>query len=104
MVWAMIAGTALVTFLLRFSFLGAVRPHAFPERFRTALRFVAPAVLAAIVVPQVVIRDDVVRLAHDNPRLIAALVAALIAWWTRSVIWTIAGGMVALWIAQWALA
>jgi branched-subunit amino acid transport protein len=104
MVWAMIAGTALVTFLLRFSFLGAVKPHAFPERFRAALRFVAPAVLAAIVVPQVVIRDDVVQLAHDNPRLLAALAAALIAWLTKSVVWTIVGGMAALWIAQWALA
>lgn len=104
MIWAMIVGTALVTFVLRFSFLGTVRAHGLPERFRTALRFVPPAVLAAIVVPQVLIRDDAVHLAHDNPRLAAALVAGAVAWISRSVVWTIVAGMAALWIVQWALA
>jgi branched-subunit amino acid transport protein len=103
MVWAMIAGTALVTFLMRFSFLGTVNPHAMPERFRAALRFVPPAVLAAIVVPQVLIRDQAIHLGLDNPRLLAALVALAIARVSKSVVWTLIGGMVALWVAQWVL-
>lgn len=103
MAWAMIAGTALVTFLMRFSFLGTVNPHAMPERFRAALRFVPPAVLAAIVVPQVLIRDQAIHLGHDNPRLLAALVALVIARVSKSVVWTLIGGMVALWVAQWVL-
>ena len=103
MVWAMIVGTALVTFLLRFSFLGTVNPHAMPERFRAALRFVPPAVLAAIVVPQVLIREEAIQLGPDNPRLLAALVAIAIAWFSKSVVWTLAGGMIVLWTAQWLL-
>ena len=104
MVWAMIVATALVTLALRFSFLGTLKPHAIPERFREALRFVPPAVFAAIVLPPVLIRDDVLHLGVDNPRLIAALAAVLVARLTRSIAWTIAGGMVALWLAQWVLA
>ena len=103
MVWAMIVGAGLVTFLMRFSFLGTVNPHALPEPFRAALRFVPPAVLAAIVVPQVLIRDEAVHVAPDNPRLLAALAALAIAWLSKSVGWTLVGGMLALWAAQWAL-
>jgi branched-subunit amino acid transport protein len=101
MIWAIIIGTAAVTFVLRFSFLGTVRPHAISPRFREALRFVPPAVFAAIVLPQVLIRNEAIHLAPDNPRLLASIAALAVAWFTRSVTWTIVAGMVALWIVQW---
>jgi branched-subunit amino acid transport protein len=101
MVWLMILGTAVVTFALRFTFLGTVKPHSIAPRFQEALRFVPAAVFAAIVVPQVLIREGAIDLAPDNPRLLAALAALVIAWLTRSVTWTLVGGMVALWLAQW---
>jgi branched-subunit amino acid transport protein len=104
MVWAMILGAAAITFLLRFSFLGTLKPDAIPPRVRELLRFVPPAVLAAIVVPALAIRDGAIQLAVSNPRPAAALVALIVAWLTRSVIWTIAAGMAALWVAQWWLA
>jgi len=100
MVWLMILGTSAVTFLLRFSFLGTVRPHTLSPRFLEALRF-APAVFAAIVVPQVLMRNDAIDFAPDNPRLLAAIAALGVAWFTRSVTWTLVTGMVALWIVQW---
>jgi branched-subunit amino acid transport protein len=49
-------------------------------------------------------RDDTLHLGLDNPRLVAALAAVVVARLTRSIAWTIAGGMVALWVAQWVLA
>jgi branched-subunit amino acid transport protein len=101
MVWLMILGTAVVTFLLRFSFLGTMKPHAIPAQFREALRFVPAAVFAAIVLPQVLIRSEAIDFAPDNPRLLAAIAALAIAWLTRSVTWTLVGGMVALWLVQW---
>ena len=45
-----------------------------------------------------------IDLSYDNPRLLAALVALAVAWASRSVVWTIVIGMVALWLAQWWLA
>lgn len=101
MVWLMILGTAVVTFALRFSFLGTVKPHSIAPNIKEALRFVPAAVFAAIVVPQVLIREEAIHLAPDNPRLLAAIAALAIAWFTRSVTWTLVGGMVALWLVQW---
>ena len=101
MVWLMILGTAVVTFALRFSFLGTVKPHSIAPSVKEALRFVPAAVFAAIVVPQVLIRNEAIDLAPDNPRLLAAIAALAIAWLTRSVTWTLVGGMVALWLVQW---
>jgi branched-subunit amino acid transport protein len=101
MVWLIILGTGVVTFALRFSFLGTVKPHAIAPSIKEALRFVPGAVFAAIVAPQVLIRNDAIDLAPDNPRLLAALAALVIAWLTRSVTWTLVGGMVALWLVQW---
>jgi branched-subunit amino acid transport protein len=101
MVWLMILGTAAVTFALRFSFLGTVKPHALAPSVKEALRFVPAAVFAAIVAPQVMIRNDAIDFAPDNPRLLAALAALAIAWLTRSVTWTLVAGMVALWLVQW---
>lgn len=104
MVWAMIAATALVTLALRFSFLGTLKPHALPRRLRAALQYAPPAVFAAIVVPQVLVRDGVLETGLDNPRIAAALVAIVVARLTHSMVWTIVAGMLALWVAQWGLA
>jgi len=101
MVWVMILGTAVVTFALRFSFLGTVKPHSLAPNVKEALRFVPAAVFAAIVMPQVLIREEAIHLAPDNPRLLAAIAALVIAWLTRSVTWTLVGGMVGLWVVQW---
>jgi len=48
----------------------------------------------------VLIRNDAIDFAPDNPRLLAAIAALGVAWITRSVTWTLVAGMVALWIVQ----
>lgn len=103
MLWLIIVSMAVVTFVMRMSFIATVKPHAIPEPLRGVLAYVAPAVLAAIVVPPILVRGDTVDLAPDNPRLVAAVVAFAIAWFTRSVVGSVAGGMATLWLAQWVL-
>jgi|APFre7841882724_1041349.scaffolds.fasta_scaffold00920_6 branched-subunit amino acid transport protein len=103
MLWLIIVSMAVVTFAMRISFIATVKPHAIPEAIRGVLAYVAPAVLAAIVVPPILVRGDAVDLSPDNPRLIAAAVAFAIAWFTKSVVGSIVGGMATLWLAQWIL-
>lgn len=104
MSWLVILAVSAVTFTMRMSFIAVVKPHAIPPAVQRLLRYVAPAVLAAIVVPPILIRADALDLGPDNPRLVAAAVAVVIAWFGRSVVATVAGGMGTLWLMQWLLA
>jgi branched-subunit amino acid transport protein len=100
-IWLTMVLAGVLTFLTRLSFiylLGRWQPPAWLGR---ALRFVPPAVLTAIIFPEVLMRSGSLYLAPDNLRLWAALVAALVAWRTRSVLLTIALGMAALYLFSW---
>ena len=102
-VWLTMLAAGAVTFLLRASFIVFADPHRFPRRFRQALAFVPPAVLAAIVAPGLMLREGALDLSMGNPRWIAGLAAILVAWRTRSVLATIVSGMAALWLLQWSM-
>ena len=101
--WLVIAAVSLVTFLLRASFIVFADPHRFPKAFRHALRFVPPAVLAAIVVPGLLMASGTIDPSWRNARLIAGLVAIAVAVRWRHPLTPIAIGMPALWLLQWAI-
>lgn len=89
------------TYLLRLSFIGIVGDRVMPEWALVPLRFVAPAVLAALIAPAVLLNDGALDLSPaSNPRAIAALVALLLAWKTRSVPLVIAAGLITVWALQ----
>lgn len=90
----------LITFAIRLSFIALLGRYELPPVAARALRFVPPAVLSAIIFPELVLRDGALRLEPHNARLVAGLLAALVAWRTRNVFLTIAAGMAFLWIAQ----
>ena len=101
--WIAIAGVAASTFLLRASFIVFVDPHRFPHWFRRALAYVPPTVLAAIVVPGLVLPAGTLDLTAGNPRWIAGALAIAVGVASRSALATIASGMAALWLLQWAM-
>jgi branched chain amino acid efflux pump len=101
--WIAIVGVALSTFLLRASFVVFADPHRFPHHFRQALTFVPPSVLAAIVVPGLLIHEGVIDLTLDNPRWIAGVIAIVVGARLRNAVGAISSGMMALWLLQWAI-
>lgn len=102
--WVIVAVIGIGTYLLRLSFVGAIGGRTMPVWAERPLKFVAPAVLSALVVPAVMLRDGAVVLTPAaNPRLIAALVAVGIVVRWNSVSWAIVGGMGTLWLLQWLL-
>ena len=100
-IWLTIICAGLLTFLTRLSFIFLLGRWQLPLRLARALRFVPPAVLSAIIFPEVLINGGSLHLAVGNLRLWAALLAALVAWRTRSVLLTIAVGMGALYLLTW---
>lgn len=82
------------TYLIRLSFIGIVGDRTMPDWAMVPIRFVAPAVLAALVAPAVLLHDGGLTVAPAmNPRAIAALIALLLAWKTKNVAVVIAAGM-----------
>lgn len=96
--WIVMAVSGLATYLIRLMPILYVGKRALPSWLERALRFVPPAVLTAIIVPEVLIPGGQVAISLSNARLLAALLAMLVAWKTRNTILTIVVGMLALWI------
>jgi branched-subunit amino acid transport protein len=93
--WVVIAGAGVLTFAIRGSFLlVASRLAALPEAARELLRMIPAAALAALVAPALLRTDD--RLVLLGPKPLAGLVALGVAWWSRSVLVTIAAGLLAI--------
>ena len=88
----------LATFLIRLSFIALLGRMAVPPWVRQVLPYVPTAALTAIIVPELLMRGDVVFLSVSNTRLIAGLLASAVAWRTRNAFLTIGVGMLALWV------
>ena len=99
--FAIVLAIGVGTYLIRLSFIGIVGNRTMPEWAMTPIRFVAPAVLAALAAPAVLLHDGVLDISPaTNPRAIAAAVALLLAWKTRNVAAVIATGLVTVWALQ----
>jgi branched-subunit amino acid transport protein len=101
--WLIVLGMGAASFTIRLSMLVFVHHSALPPAFREALRFVTPAIFTAIIAMEVFYPGDENHLnaGIGNERLLAALVAAGVAWTTSNVWLTISIGMSALWTLQW---
>ena len=88
----------VLTYLMRASFLAPDMRSALPAGLERAMRFIPPAVLMALVVPDLIGHSGTLDLSPGNARLLAGLVAFLLAWRTRRVAPTLVGGMLTLWL------
>ena len=101
--WVIVIIVGIGTYLTRLSFIGILGTRGVPTYVERPLRLVAPAVIAAIAIPELVAPEGEVFISFDNLRLLAGLVATVVAWKTRSIGWTIGVGLVSLWILDWLL-
>jgi branched-subunit amino acid transport protein len=99
-IWLVMLAIGAITFLTRLSFILLFSRMEVTPMMQRALRFVPPAVLSAILFPELVWRDAGLDLSLGNERFVAGLLAALVAWRTRNVLLTLGVGLVALWILQ----
>lgn len=100
-IWIIIIVSGILTFGLRLSFIYLFGRVDAPPMLQRALKYVPVAVLPALVLPALLIRDGELNASIGNERLIAGIVAAIVAWRSKSVLLTIVVGMVSLWVLQW---
>ena len=101
--WLMLLVIGGITYAIRLSCIGLLGQRNLPALLLKALRFVPIAVLPAIILPGLFLRNNTLALSLHNPRWMAGILAGLVAWRTRNVLLTIAVGMVALWVLEFLL-
>lgn len=94
--WLIIITAGLLTFATRLSFIAMFGQMKVSTWVQRALRYVPPAVLSAIIFPELFIQGGAMDFSLSNSRLIAGLLAALVAWRTKNIVLTILVGMGAL--------
>jgi branched-subunit amino acid transport protein len=99
--WITVVCAGIVTLLARSSFIVLPQGTAVPTWLQRGLKFVAAAVLPALVIPAVLFLEVVAGEMFNYYRVAAALFALLVAWKTRNLFATLGAGMVALWLLQW---
>lgn len=101
LLWLTIIGIGLITFAYRFSLIFFMERIQLPAWVERALRFVPVAALTAIIMPELIVRQGTLDFTWYNPRLMAGIVAILVAWRTQSVLLTLVLGMGCLYGLQW---
>ncbi len=99
-IWLILLIGGLLTFGMRLSFIYLMGRVNVPDVVKRGLRLVPPAVLSALVLPELIMPAGHLDLSLGNPRWLAGLVAILVAWRTRSILLTILAGTAALLVLQ----
>ena len=100
-IWVVMLSIGVLTFLTRLSFIYLHEKWQPPEVVTRALRFVPVAALTAIFIPEMALQNGELVLSLENIRLLAGIIAILVAWRTKSALWTIGLGMLSFWALTW---
>ena len=95
--WALIIYCGVITYLTRFSMIALIKKEMFNDRIRQVLSYVPTAIFPAIIFPAIFLDDSGSILIENNPKIIAAFIAALIGIFSRSIIATIFSGLASYW-------
>ena len=96
--WLLLLAMGAVTFASRIFMIALMGRVQVPDLLVRALKYVPPAVLSAIIAPELLRPAGVLDVSLSNVRLLAGVAAILVAWRTRSILLTLAVGMGLMWI------
>ena len=100
LLWMTILIIGLLTLSIRLSFIVFMGKAQISPLLQQALRFVPVAVLSALIAPALFLPKGELDLSPWNARLIAGIIAIIVAWRTKNVLLTIAVGMASLLLLQ----
>ncbi len=100
--WGVVIGLALGTFLIRYSFIGLFANRDIPPWLEHALKFMVPAIFAAIVFSGIAMSGGRIAGLEQWPRYAAGLIALFVAVKKQgNMVWTVISGMLALHTLTW---
>jgi branched-subunit amino acid transport protein len=97
--WLVIFSTGVAAFLLRYAFFFIFERYTVPTAIRSVLPFIPAAALSAIVAP--LFFGGALTMPYAiQPRILAWLIAMLVAWRSKNIFFTIVSGLISLWILK----
>lgn len=89
----LIAGGALVTYLTRFPLMLLAGKKKIPEKLAKWMSYIAPAVMTALIVPPIFIRQENLDFSMANDYFIAAVITAFSAYFVKNMLMVIMIGL-----------
>ncbi|MBV1867005.1 MAG: AzlD domain-containing protein [Marinosulfonomonas sp.] len=96
-IWVIIIGIGLGTYMIRFSFMGALGRARLPEWAMRLLRYTPVAVIPGLIAPMV-LWPAATAGEPDPARIAAALAAAVLGVFTKNVVIAVLGGAATLYL------
>ena len=98
MTWLTIIMAGIVTYFTRMSMIALVDRDLLGEKVKEVLAYVPSAVFPAIIFPGIFINDYGTFIEINDPKILGAIIAILVGYFSRNVIATILSGLSSYWV------
>ena len=95
--WSLIIYAGIITFVTRFSMIFLLKEDILNNKAKKILSFVPAAIFPAIIFPPIFLDDDGTVDLENNPKILAAIFAIIIGYFTKNIIATIFAGLISYW-------
>jgi len=97
MYWSLIIYAGIITFVTRFSMIFLLKKDILNDKAKKILSFVPAAIFPAIIFPPIFLDTEGSLDLENNPRILAAMFAIIIGYFSKSIIATIFAGLISYW-------
>jgi len=96
--WSLIIYSGVITFLTRFTMIFLLKKDILNDKAKKILSFVPSAIFPAIIFPPIFLDSTGALDLDSNPKILAAILAIIIGYFSKSVLATIFSGLISYWI------
>jgi|TARA_B110000438_G_C15296075_1_gene429051 branched-subunit amino acid transport protein len=96
--WSLIIYSGVITFLTRFTMIFLLKKDILSNKAKKILSFVPSAIFPAIIFPPIFLDSTGTLDIDSNPKILAAIIAIVIGYFSKDIIATIFSGLISYWI------
>ena len=101
--WSLILYCGAITFLTRFSMIFLLKKDVFNNKTKKILSYVPAAIFPAIIFPPIFLDNDGFLDLENNPKILAAIFAIIVGYFSKNIIATIVAGLSSYWFLIFAI-
>ena len=95
--WSLIIYAGIITFVTRFSMIFLLKEDILNNKAKKILSFVPAAIFPAIIFPPIFLDDSGTVDLENNPKILAAIFAIIVGYFSKNIIATIFSGLISYW-------